>query len=255
MLDGVDLTVAEATIFAARPEQESCTATNTGEAALICSELRSVLSRSHPGPWTPALTCDRLPAVATTETALLERVREALEEELRPLVDQLLEPTVRRLVRERLNGHAGDASVAPEPEPELEAPATKTCTSCGETKPLGAFGPQRAHCRACRAAYDRERGARLGSARTEPRRPRRRPRSSRTLRRRSRSDAGRRPRARPDRPDLPPRRRRRAAAPGGAAGQVLEEGGRYRLVDGALAPSVARALVGLEPPDPRGGDR
>jgi hypothetical protein len=105
-------------------------------------------------------------------------LEELVREELRGPVAELVARLVPELVAEALNGHA--ASTAPSlagasqsaqdaTEGSTEgkssrststAPrARRTCTRCGETKDLIAFGRGRRVCRRCRGRAERERAA------------------------------------------------------------------------------------------------
>jgi hypothetical protein len=90
---------------------------------------------------------------------LVERALEGRRDELRAIVQREVDARLAALVDElittelelRRNGSTGLVQPAPSPAPSSTT-ATKVCRRCGGTKPLAAFVPRRAVCRACRNA-------------------------------------------------------------------------------------------------------
>jgi hypothetical protein len=82
-----------------------------------------------------------------------QRLEALVRDELRGPVSEIVEQVVRELVREQLNGTTPlpvEATAAPSANGATEAPSTKVCRICGETKPASAFETGRLQCRTCR---------------------------------------------------------------------------------------------------------
>ena len=75
-----------------------------------------------------------------------------VKDELRGPVSELVRRVVVELVREQLNGAAGNE---------------RRCNRCGETKPAGDYGRGRGTCRSCRRAQQREHDRRAALAEDE----------------------------------------------------------------------------------------